>query len=76
MGTGNVASFSVLMNVLHQPVHFQQANAFAATLGVLNIEKVRDKEETAEKKIKDQAEKVKKKRTIKERQGNKREDHA
>ena len=61
MGTGNVASFSVLMNVLHRPVHFQQANAFAATLGVLNIEKVRDKEATAENKRKDKAGKMCKK---------------
>ena len=47
MDTGNVASYSVLMNGLYQLVHFKQANALAATLGELNIEKVRDKEETA-----------------------------
>ena len=61
MATGNVASFSALVNGLHQLVQFQQADALAATLGELHIEKLRDKEENAEKKIKEQAEKVGKK---------------
>ena len=61
VATGNVASYSALMNGLHQLVQFQQANALASTLGELHSEKVREKEATAKKKREEQAEKVGKK---------------
>ena len=49
------------MNGTHQLVQFHQANDLAATLGDMNIEKVRDKEATAENKRKDKAGKMCKK---------------
>ena len=61
MATGNVASYSALMNGPHQLEQFQQANALAATLSELHSEEVRKKDAAAEKKRKEQAEKVGKK---------------
>ena len=49
------------MNGLHQLVQFHWLNSLDATLGELNSEKVIEKEETAEKKRKNQAKKVVKK---------------
>ena len=61
MATGNVASYSALMNGPHQLVQFQQTNALSAIFCELHSEKVREKEATAKKKRGEQAEKVGKK---------------
>ena len=49
------------MNGTNELVKFQQANIIAAALGEMHDENVREKEETAKKKIKYQVDKVGKK---------------
>ena len=49
------------MNGTHEIVQFQQANIIAAAHGEMHDENLREKEETAKKKIKYQVDKVGKK---------------